>query len=299
MSVGEHVIKEQDRAVEAERRQLTAQAFRMLGTLADAEDAVQEAYVRWFRLSDDERAAVAVPGAWLTRTLGRICLDMLGSARARHERYVGEWLPEPVPSHADVAVLDDPLERVARDDTVSMALLVVLESLTPAERVAFVLHDVFGVGFAEIADVLGRSIAASRQLATSARRHVRDRRAGMATRERHDALVQAFVQACATGDLEAVLAVLDPEVVLRSDGGGAVSTALRPVSGDDRVARFLLGIARTNADASFDPAVTADGVVLLARLSGRLHSVWTLGVADDRVTDVWIVANPSKLTLWQ
>lgn len=296
--MGANVTEERDRGVAAERRQLTAQAYRMLGTLADAEDAVQEAYVRWFRLTDAERAAVVVPGAWLTRALGRICLDLLGSARARHERYVGEWLPEPVPAHADVATLADPLDRVTRDDAVSMALLVVLESLTPAERVAFVLHDVFGVGFAEIADILGRSTAASRQLATSARRHVREGREGMATRDGHDALVRAFVTACATGDLDAVLTVLDPGVVLRSDGGGVVSAARRPVSGDDRVARFLVGLSRKNADATFEAATTADGTVLIARLGGRLHSVWTLRVSGDRVTDVWIVANPAKLTLW-
>jgi RNA polymerase sigma-70 factor (ECF subfamily) len=295
------VTDEQARAIEGERRQLTAQAYRMLGTLADAEDAVQEALVRWYRLSESDREAIAVPGAWLTRTLGRICLDVLGSARVRREQYVGEWLPEPLPERSHLAVTRsaDPLDRVELDDTVSTALLIVLESLTPAERVAFVLHDVFGVGFTEIAAVLDRSVAASRQLATSARRHIQDRRAGAASRERHDTLVRAFTAACATGDLRAVIAVLDPDVVLRSDGGGVVSAARRPVLGAENVARFLLGLARKHPDASFDLAVTGDGLALVARIGGGLHSVWGFGVRGDRVADVWIVANPSKLTEWR
>src|SRR6478735_7363948 len=189
--------------VEGERRALLGLCYRMLGTVADAEDAVQETYVRWLRLSDAERAAIRNPGAWLTRVAGRVCLDMLGSARARRERYVGEWLPEPVPGESPIAasVALDPLDRVSLDESVSTALLVVLESLTPAERVAFVLHDVFGMPFAEIAETVGRTPDAARQLASQARRRVRERRAGAATRSEHDAVAQAFATATATGDL--------------------------------------------------------------------------------------------------
>ena len=159
--------------------------------------------MRWYRLSEDQRAAIENPGAWLTRVAGRVCLDMLGSARARRERYVGEWLPEPLPATSAFAAsaADDPLERMTLDDSVSTALLVVLESLTPAERVAFVLHDVFAMPFAEVAETVGRSPDACRQLASQARRHIRERRAGAASREAHDALAQAFAVACARGDL--------------------------------------------------------------------------------------------------
>ncbi|WP_238706974.1 RNA polymerase sigma factor SigJ [Microbacterium lushaniae] len=289
--------------VETERSQLTAMAYRMLGTVADAEDAVQETYARWFRMPEDERAAVRSPGAWLGRTVGRVCLDVLGSARMRREHYVGEWLPEPVPAHSDLVTGSrsgvDPLEVSIRNDAVSTALLLVLEALTPAERVAFVLHDVFDLSFAEIAAAIGRSEAATRQLASSARRHIRQRRARMASREHHDALVRAFAAASLSGDYHAVVRVLAPDVVLHSDGGGAVSAARRPVLGADRVARFLLGLPHLQPGTVLEPVATPDGLGFLARTaSGQVHSVWTAGVEGDRVTDVWIVVNPAKLTLW-
>lgn len=295
--------------LEGERRALLGLAYRMLGTAADAEDAVQETYLRWYRLTDDERARIQSPGAWLMRVAGRVCLDVLGSARARRERYVGEWLPEPVPATSDFAAGSaasaDPLDRVTLDESVSMALLVVLESLTPAERVAFVLHDVFAVPFAEIAETVGRSVDATRQLASSARRHVRDRRAGAVPRERHDALVQAFAAACAEGDLAGLMAVLDPAVMLSSDGGGRVSAARRPVVGADRVARFVLGIIAKRPQALPAPVVTPDGIGFVVRENGVVDSVIVLGVGGsagvdggERVTDVWLVRNPEKLTLW-
>ena len=162
-------------AVMVERRRLIALAYRMLGTLEEAEDAVQETYLRWYRLTEEERAGIGNPQGWLTRVGSRVCLDVLKSARTRREQYVGEWLPEPVPAGLlgdDSA--PDPVDRVTLDDTVSTALLVVLDTMTPAERVAFVLHDVFALPFPEIAEIVGRSPAAVRQLATSARRRVAD-----------------------------------------------------------------------------------------------------------------------------
>ena len=290
------------RTLDAERRQLMGLAYRMMGTIADAEDAVQETYVRWYRLADDERDAIVNPGAWLTRVASRVCLDSLGSARARRERYVGEWLPEPVPGESPfgsrVAEASDPLDRVSLDDSVSTALLVVLESLSPAERVAFVLHDVFAVPFAEIAETVGRSVDATRQLASQARKHVRDRREGAATRAVHDALAQAFAEACATGDMAALVTILDPDVVLHADGGGFVSAARRPVFGADRVARFMLGIPRLAPDAQIVPTLTPDGLGFFVTLDGAPDSVITVGVRGNRVTNVWIVRNPEKLTLW-
>lgn len=286
--------------LESERRTLLALAYRMLGTVSDAEDAVQETYVRWYRMTDAERAAIEKPGAWLTRVASRVCLDMLGSARARRERYVGEWLPEPVPGDSAIAasVPVDPLDRVTLDDAVSTALLVVLESLSPAQRVAFVLHDVFGVPFTEIAETVGRSPDAVRQLASQARRHVRERRAGEASREEHDAVARAFAAAAATGDLDALVALLDPDVVARSDGGGRVSAARRPVVGADRVARFLLGLPRLQPDAEVEPVETADGLAFLATVQGRPDAVISVAVAHGRITDVFLVRNPDKLTMW-
>jgi len=286
--------------LDAERRSLMGLAYRMLGTVADAEDAVQETYLRWYRLTDAQRSAIENPGAWLTRVAGRICLDMLGSARVRRERYVGEWLPEPLPSTSVFAasVAADPLEKVTLDDSVSTALLVVLESLSPAERVAFVLHDVFGLSFAEIAETVGRSPVSCRQLASQARKHIREQREGSASREAHDSLAQAFAAACASGDVIALIAVLDPDVVLHSDGGGFVSAARRPVTGADRVARFLLGIPRLAPGAQVSPTLTPDGLGFLVTLDGAAHSVITLGVRGGRIADVWIMRNPEKLTLW-
>lgn len=288
-------------ALESERRNLLALAYRMLGTVADAEDAVQETYVRWYRLSGEERAEILNPAAWLTRVAGRVCLDVLGSARVRRESYVGPWLPEPLPRSSPLVASAplDPLERVTLDESVSMALLVVLESLTPAERVSFVLHDVFGVPFAEIAETVGRSQDAVRQLASQGRRRVRDRRAGMATREQHDAVARAFLEASATGELDRLIALLDPDVVLRSDGGGKMSAARRPVVGPDRVARFLLGIPHLNPGIELTATETPDGIALLATLNGRTDSVVSFAVAHDRITEIFIVRNPDKLTQWQ
>ena len=206
----------------AERRHLISLAFRMLGSLAEAEDAVQETYIRWYRLTEEERDAIEVPRAWLTTAASRICLNILSSARMRHEAYVGPWLPEPVPTGELVV---DPLDRVTLDESVSTALLIILEAMTPAERVAFVLHDVFAMPFPEIAEIVGRTPAACRQLATSARRRVEKERGRHASREEHDEVVKRFALAASTGDIAGLIQVLDPNVVLRSDGGGLVTAA--------------------------------------------------------------------------
>ncbi|WP_394550668.1 RNA polymerase sigma factor SigJ [Agromyces sp. MMS24-JH15] len=287
-------------ALDAERRRLLSLAFRMLGTVADAEDAVQETYARWYRMPPADRAAVENVAAWLTTTASRICLDQLGSARARRERYVGEWLPEPLPASAfgDPAATADPLDRVTLDDSVSTALLIVLERMTPAERVAFVLHDVFAMPFDEIGEVVGRSPAAARQLASSARRRVREGRTVAPGAPRHREVVQTFLAAAAGGDLGALVRVLDPEVRLVSDGGGFASAALRPVLGADHVARFLLGIVAKRPDMVLEPHVTADGIVLAAGVDGVVDTVMGFEVEGDRVSGVWIMRNPEKLRLW-
>ncbi|MDX2376173.1 RNA polymerase sigma factor SigJ [Microbacterium sp. LRZ72] len=286
-------------ALEAERPALRGLAYRMLGCLSDAEDAVQDAFVRWVRLGDEQRAGIENPGAWMMRVTSRICLDMLGSARARRESYVGPWLPEPVPASVDAVPSSDPLDRVTLDDSVSMALQVVLHTLTPAERVAFVLHDVFELPFAHIADTVGRSVEATRQLATSARRKVRSRTDDAAPRERHDEVAAAFAAATGSGDFDALVAILDPGVTLTSDGGGKVSAARRPVLGAVNVARFILGVLTQRPDAQVAPIATADGLGFLVSENGVVDTVMVLGVRADRVTDVWLVRNPDKLTSWR
>lgn len=283
-----------------ERQHLLNVAFRMLGTVHDAEDAVQETYARWYRMTEAERAEIEVPAAWLTRVASRICLDALGSARARREQYVGEWLPEPVPgvslSQGSVAV--DPLEHATLDDSITMALLVVLESLSPAERVAFVLHDVFSLPFDEIAEIVGRSPQACRKLASSARTHVRDRRRHEATPAQHTAVVQAFWDACQTGDVSALLPLLDPDVVARSDGGGRVRAALNPVLGADRVARFLLGVLAKSTDVipSMETIAGRTGVVF--RKNEQVRGTGSFNIRGNRIVDVWVTLNPDKLASW-
>ena len=286
-------------ALEDERPALRGLAYRMLGSVSDAEDAVQEAFVRWLRLTDSQREAIDNPGAWMMRVTSRICLDMLGSARARRETYVGPWLPEPVPLTADAAGPEDPQERVTLDDSVSMALQVVLETLTPAERVAFVLHDVFELPFAQIAQTVGRSVEASRQLASSARRKVRARTQGLAPRDRHDAVAAAFAGATQAGDFDGLVAVLDPDVRLTSDGGGKVSAARRPVLGAVNVARFLLGVLTQRPEAQVAPITTGDGLGFIVTERGTVDTVIVLGVRGERVCDVWLVRNPAKLTSWR
>lgn len=287
-------------AVMAERHRLIALCYRLLGTLEEAEDAVQETYLRWYRLAEEERAAIANPQGWLTRVASRVCLDVLKSARVRREQYVGPWLPEPLPADllATTSYAVDPADRVTLDDTVSTALLVLLEAMTPAERVAFVLHDVFGLPFAEIADVVGRTPGAVRQLASSARHRVAAHRNAVARAPEHDAVVRAFVTAAGGGDLEALMRVLDPSVVLRSDGGGLVSAARNPVTGASNVARFVLGVMVKRPTWRLVERATADGLGFLLVEGQAVQGVVNLRVVAGVVVDVWMVVNPRKLAAW-
>src|SRR5205823_14981628 len=188
-------------AIISERRQLINLAYRLLGSLAEAEDAVQETYARWYAMTPQQQDAIESPGAWLTTVASRICLDLLRSARARRERYVGEWIPEPLPDRAEqlggrpAGPVADPADRVTLDESVSMAFLVVLESMTPALRVTFILHDVFAYPFTEVAQIVGRSPAACRQLATSARRRIRAAQAPVTPTARQARIVRDFRRA--------------------------------------------------------------------------------------------------------
>lgn len=294
-------IDEPQDDVLGERRHLVSLAFRMLGTVADAEDAVQDTYIRWYRMSDEDRAAVDVPRAWLTKATSRVCLNILASARHRREMYVGPWLPEPVPALAFGTPNEgvaDPLDRVTLDESISTALLVVLESMTPAERVAFVLHDVFAMPFNEIAEIVGRSAPACRQLALSARRRVQSSRSRRATHAEHEEVVKAFAAAARAGDIAGLVAVLDPDVVLRSDGGGIVTAARNPIFGVEKVARFIMGALHKRPNAAVIEQETPDGMGFALWDDGRIFGIVTLDVVDGLIADVRMMMNPYKLTLW-
>lgn len=279
---------------ERHREHLTGVAYRMLGSLADAEDAVQETYLRFSRA--DSTAIREVRG-WLTTTVARICLDSMGSARARRETYTGPWLPEPVVGGAGPAPLGlGPEDRVTLDESVSMAMLVLLESLSPAERTAFILRDVLGLPYGEVSQVLGRSEAACRQLVTRARAHVRERAPRFSPdRGQHAEAVEAFLAACSHGSVEELVRALDPGVVLRSDGGGLVpGVALRPVTGPDHVARLLLGVAVRHPAMPRLRTVNGSPGVVFEDGSGVV-GVMAFTVADHLITEIDFVVNPDKL----
>ncbi|MEV7044435.1 RNA polymerase sigma factor SigJ [Amycolatopsis sp. NPDC051061] len=282
-------------ALMSERRRLLNLAYRLLGSLAEAEDAVQEAYTRWFALSRPRRDAIESPGAWLTTVTGRICLNVLGSARARRETYVGEWIPEPVPEHP----ADDPADRVTLDESVSMAFLVVLESMTPAERVAFVLHDVFCHSFAEVAEIVGRTPAACRQLASSARRRIRASHDPVTPVARQAGIVREFKRAWEAKDIDALIGLLDPGATAIADGGGLALAFPHPIEGGERIAHAWIELAgRKPATMTFVERTVNGRPGLVARQDGVVVTVFAFEVADDRIRHIWVVRNPEKLRRW-
>jgi RNA polymerase sigma-70 factor (ECF subfamily) len=275
---------------ERHRARLRAVAYRMLGSISDAEDAVQES---WLRLSRSDSEAIANLPGWLTAVVARVSLDMLRARRARQEDYVGSWLPEPV-----VGVEDGegaPEYEALLADSVGLALLVVLDSLAPAERLAFVLHDMFAVPFSEIAPIVGTTPTAARQLASRARRRVR----GAAPVEEADLaqqreLVDAFLAASRDGDFEALLTVLDPAVVFRIDAGGSGPRAREPVAGAEAVARQVL--ARGRPFARFArPAIVNGSAGLVVAPGGRPMAVVGFTSARGRIVAIDLVADQEKL----
>jgi RNA polymerase sigma factor (sigma-70 family) len=293
-------------AIVSERRQLINLAYRLLGSLAEAEDAVQEAYARWYSMSRQQQEAIESPGAWLTKVASRICLDVLGSARARRERYVGEWVPEPLPEPGEWAggrlgsTTADPADRVTLDESVNMAFLVVLEAMTPAERVAFILHDVFRYSFAEVGEIVGRTPAACRQLATSARRRIRASQQATATPAAQQAgIVRDFKQAWAAKDIGALIGLLDPDATVIADGGGLVSAALEPIEGGEQIARYLVDIARQAlGNVTFLERTVNGQPGLVAQQDGMTLTVFAFEIAGDQIKHIWAVRNPEKLRSW-
>ena len=281
------IADEHVRTFEAARPRLQAIAYRMLGTVADAEDAVQDTYVRW---SGADHGGVREPAAWLTRVLTNVCLNRLTSARARCEEYVGPWLPEPV-------VTEHALATLAERESVSMAMLVVLERLTPPERAVFVLREAFGYPHAEIAEMLEVTEAHSQQLYRRARGHVAQGRARFTTSvEQAQRITDRFLEAARGGDQERLRSLFVDDVVAWADGGGRATAARKPVSGADRVARYLgwmsrdipgLGVHRLEVNGAPGIVATFDGVPALAV---------SLHVVEGRIADIYLVANPDKLT---
>ncbi|MEV6690096.1 RNA polymerase sigma factor SigJ [Micromonospora sp. NPDC051196] len=292
---------------EVHRSHLDGVAYRMLGSRADAEDAVQEAWLRYCAAGpegiDDTRA-------WLTTVTARICLDLLRSARVRREAYVGPWLPEPVVSRlpgpgGPAGFAPDPADAVTRADEISYALLVVMERLTPEQRVAFVLHDVFAVPFDEIAVALDTTHAAARQLASRARRALaaHDLSHRPADRAEQRRVVAAFVAAARAGDLDGLLAVLAPGAVAIGDGGGVVPAGRRPIVGALPVARFFIGLLRRAAAQAatvlVEPVLVNGDLGLLVEMRSRevasLRLTMAFAVADGRITGIFDQLNPAKL----
>jgi RNA polymerase sigma-70 factor (ECF subfamily) len=287
-------IMEQNRVAdefERHRQFLTGLAYRMLGSVAEAQDAVQEAYLRWHEV---DHAKVANARAFLAKIVTRLCLDEMKSARARRETYVGPWLPEPVLNDAELSA--ETASEYAHD--LSVGLLLALERLSPLERAAFLLHDVFDVGFAEVAQLLGRTEAACRQLAARARTNVRAAHPRVTVPpDKGKAIAQAFAAALASGDVSSLARVLAEDAVLHSDGGGKVAAALNLIVGRDKILRFAEGVAR-----KFPKAVVEVQFATINGLPGFITvfddgSIMTtaLEIVHDRVTAIYATRNPEKL----
>ena len=274
---------------EQHRPQLEAVAYRMLGSVTEAEDALQEA---WLRLSRSDTGAVDNLGAWLTTVVGRVCLDMLRTRRTRREDYIGTWLPEPI------VIVDDapnPEEEAVIADSVSLALFVVLETLTPPERLAFVLHDMFSVPFDEIAAIIDRSPEAARQLASRGRRRVRGASAVPdADLARQREVVNAFLAASRAGDFDALVAVLDPDVVFRVDAGAESPQARGPITGASAVAAQVLARGSRLAPLARPALVNGTAGFVVGR-GDALVAVVGFTVANGRIVEIDLITDRSKL----
>ncbi|QBI19604.1 sigma-70 family RNA polymerase sigma factor [Egibacter rhizosphaerae] len=274
-------------AFERLRPRLIGVAYGLLGTLGEAEDAVQEA---WLRLQRSDVETIDDLTGWLVSTTSRIAIDVLRSARVRREAYVGPWLPEPIET------VDDPADSVGLADTLSWAMMVVLETLGPAERAAFVLHDVFGLPFTEVGVVLGRTPASCRKLASRAREHVRARQPRFdVDPESHREVVEAFAATAMSGDVDGLLDVLAPDAVLTADGGGVVPAALEPIPGAHVVARFLAATLGSTEFASSRITVINGLPALLTVDVAMVRTVITLGIRNGRIVTIDAVRNPYKL----
>jgi RNA polymerase sigma-70 factor (ECF subfamily) len=282
---------------EARRGRLIGLAYRMLGSRADAEDAVQDAWIRW---AEADRARIENPDAWLITVVTRLCLDRIKSVRRTREIYVGPWLPEPV---LDTEALS-PHTATELADNLSFALMMALERLSPLERAAFLLHDVFDENFHDVAQTLGRSEAACRQLAARARRSVQSEGVRFSpSPETHRKLLQAFAGAAMAGDIDALKSLLQHDAIAITDGGGKKRAALNPIYGADNIARFFTGLARKFAKElgplSLELAELNGAPGLILRAGGEVDQTMTIAVADGKIQTLYTVRNPDKLTRLQ
>ena len=288
----------------SERRQLINLAYRLLGSLAEAEDAVQETYARWYSMSRQKQDAIESPGAWLSTVASRICLNMLGSARARRETYVGEWIPEPLPEPTEWitgragGTTIDPADRITLDESVNMAFLVVLESMTPAQRVAFILHDVFRYAFAEVAEIVGRTPAACRQLASSARRRIGASQALATPRAGQADIVRNFRQAWEAKDIDTLIGLLDPDATASADSGGLASALPGPIEGGAQIARACVDLVERAPGLTILERTVNGQPGLVAQRDGVTAAVLAFDIADDRIKNMWVILNPEKLRPW-
>ncbi|MDQ3183795.1 MAG: RNA polymerase sigma-70 factor [Actinomycetota bacterium] len=275
---------------EQHRSLLFSIAYRMLGSVADAEDVVQEAYLRW---QESRESEVRSPRSYLSTVVTRLSIDRMRSARARREEYVGPWLPEPLVSEG----AEDAGEPTKLDESLSMAFLVLLESLNPVERAVFLLREVFDYDYGEISEIVGKSEANCRQIARRARQSVAARRPRFeCSLETEKRLTERFVEACMSGDMEGLLGILSEDVTLWSDGGGKVAAAPYPIYGSEKVARFLVGVLRTVPPGFFAHPARINGEPgVVGFVDGRPTGVVALDVAEDRIHGVRIVVNPDKL----
>lgn len=271
------------------RRLLFATAYRMLGTVTDAEDVLQDAWLKW---NDTDRSTVRQPKSYLVRTVTNLSLNRLTSAKATRENYVGPWLPEPLLTSPDIA------EETDLADTVSTAMLVVLETLSPVERAVFLLREVFGYTHAEIAETLDRPEPAIRQIAHRAKRHVQSRRPRFdSDKAQRDHLTARFMAACAGGDLNALMDLLAPDVTSWSDGGGVVTAARRPLYGPDHVARWILGVLAKPivAGLAFESACVNGELGALVSIGGSPVAAFTYDIVGGRIQNLRFQVNPYKL----
>lgn len=282
-----------DAIFERHRARAFKTAYRILGSVADAEDVVQEAWLRWRNAGRDE---IRNPEAWLVTAVARLAIDQLRSARARREIYVGPWLPEPIVEAAGTAD-SSPEERLALADEISMALLHMLERLAPEERAAFLLHDAFDYGYGELAALLGKSEAACRQTVSRARKRVKEAHPRFDTNaSEHRRLASALENAIAAADPQALIDCMSDDVVFYSDGGGKVLAALNPLYGSRNVSRFLLGIAaKSQGLLKTRPAIVNGEPGFLLTLNGQLDTVITFGIAGGRIATIYAIRNPDKL----
>jgi len=261
-------------------------AYEMLGSAVDAEDVVQEAYLRWADVLHEE---VRDPRAYLVRVVTRLALNRLRTLKRQREAYVGPWLPEPLATTADVA--DD----VELADSVSFAMLVVLETLTPLERAVFVLREVFAFEYDEIARATERSEPAVRQLLSRARKHVQARKPRMERPDDYEDIAARFFAAASTGDIQQLMDVMSPDVVLLTDGGGKKQAALRPIHGPDKVVRWFEGVAKKSGPFTAEWGTANGGPALRMYIDGELDAIGSVTIEGGKVTEIYLVRNPDKL----